>query len=74
MSKMLKRQLAEHGQAWLSKHQYQLLPGLFCVVKARLLYVVETRLSCVVKTAEGLDVTLDNLAGLRRWILIDGWM
>ena len=34
--------------------------------------VVEARLPYVVETAEGLDVTLDNPAGLRRWILIDG--
>ena len=39
---------------------------LFCVVEARL--------PCMVETAEGLDVTLDNPAGLRRWILMDGWM
>ena len=37
---------------------------LFCVVKARFSYVVET--------VKGLDVTLDDLAGLRRWILMDG--
>ena len=37
-----------------------------CVVEARLFYVLET--------AEGLDIILDDPAGLRRWILIDGWM
>ena len=37
-----------------------------CVVKACLFCVVETNLPCVVETAEGLDVTLDNLAGLRK--------
>ena len=36
--------------------------------------VVEARLPCVVEMAEGLDITLDDPAGLRRWILIDGWM
>ena len=44
------------------------------MVKNYLPFVVETHLSCVVKTAEGLDITLDDLIGLRRWIIIDSWM
>ena len=36
--------------------------------------MVKARFSYVVETAEGLVVTLDDLAGLRRWILIDDWM
>ena len=44
------------------------------MVDARLFYVVEARLSYMVETAEGLDVTLDNPVGLHRWILMDGWM
>ena len=64
-SKVVTRRLAGRSQAWLSGRQHQfLLPSC----------VVEARLPCVVETAEGLDVTLDDPAGLRRWILIDGWM
>ena len=39
---------------------------LSCVVKARLPCMVEVRFPCVVEMAEGLDVTLDNPADLRR--------
>ena len=73
-SEVVRRRLAGRGQAWLSGRQHQLLPGLPCVVEARLPCVVEARLPYVVETAEGLDVTLDDPAGLRRWILMDGWM
>ena len=73
-SEVVRRRLAGRGQAWLSGRQHQLLPGLPCVVEARLPCVVEARLPCVVETAEGLDVTLDDPAGLRRWILMDSWM
>ena len=62
---MVRRRLARRGQTRLLGGQHQLLPP-FCIVEACLPYVV--------KTVEGLDVTLDNLAGLRRWILIDRWM
>ena len=80
--KWWERRLAGRGQTWLLERQHQLLPGLPCVVEARLPCVVEARLPCVVEarlpcvveTAEGLDVTLDDPAGLRRWILMDGWM
>ena len=47
------------------RRQHQLLLP-FCIVKARL--------PCMVETEEGLDVTLDDLAGLRRWILMDSWI
>ena len=62
---MLRRRLAGRGQTWLLGHQHQLLSPF---------YVVEARLPYVKETAEGLDVILDDLAGLRKWILIDGWM
>ena len=64
-SEVVRRRLAGRGQAWLSGRQHQLLS---------LSYVVEARLPCVVETAEGLDVTLDDPASLRWWILIDSWM
>ena len=35
--------------------------------------IIEARLSYMVETAESLDITLDDLARLRRWILMDGW-
>ena len=35
------------------------------MVEARFLCVVEARLSYIVETAEGLNITLDDLAGLR---------
>ena len=35
-SEVVRRRLAGRGQAWLSGRQHQLLPGLPCVVKARL--------------------------------------
>ena len=73
-SKVMRRWLARRGQAWLSGRQHQLLLGLRCVMEARFSCMVEARLPCVVETAEGLDVTLDDPAGLRRWILMDGWM
>ena len=72
--KWWERRLAGRGQTWLLGRQHQLLPGLPCVVEARFSCVVEARLPLMVETAEGLDVTLDDLAGLRRWILMDGWM
>ena len=46
----------------------------FLCGKGPLFYVIKARFLCVVETAEGLDVTLDDPAGLRRWILMDGWM
>ena len=64
-SKVLRKRLAGRSQAWLSGRQHQFLPSS-CIVEARF--------SCVVEIAEDLDVTLDNSAGLRKWILIDGWM
>ena len=42
------------------------------MIEARLPYVVEACLFYIVETVEDLDVTLDNPAGLRRWILING--
>ena len=80
--KWWERWLAKRGQTWLLGRQHQLLSGLPCVVEARLPYVVEARFFCVVEArlpyvmemAEDLDVILDDPEGLRRWILIDGWM
>ena len=42
--------------------------------KGPLSYVIKACLLCVVKMAEGLDITLDNPAGLCRWILMDNWI
>ena len=42
------------------------------MVEARLPCVIEACLLYVVETAKGLDVTLDNSTGLRKWILMDG--
>ena len=61
-SEVVRRRLVGRGHAWLLGRQHQLLP-LFCMVEARLLYMVET--------AEGLDVTLNDPTSLRRWILMD---
>ena len=36
--------------------------------------MVEARFLCMVETVKGLDVTLDDLAGLCKWILIDSWI
>ena len=44
------------------------------MVEACLPCVMETRFPCMVEMAKGLDVTLDDLTGLHRWILMDGWM
>ena len=65
ISKVVRKRLTGRSQVLLSGYQYQLLPGFLCV-KARLSYVVEM--------AKGLDVTLNDPAGLRKWILIVGWM
>ena len=67
ISKVVRRWLAGRGQDWPLGRQHQLLPGLsggrvtlqqmFCGNNARV---------------EGLDVTLNDPAGLRGWVLING--
>ena len=37
-------------------------------------YMVEAYFPCIVKTVEGLNITLDNPASLHRWILMNDWM
>ena len=67
MSKVVKRQLAGRGQAWLLGRQHQLLPG-----RPSGPYIV---ISCGNNTrVEGLDVTLNDPAGLHGWVLMNGWM
>ena len=73
-SKVVKRRLAGRNQAWLLERQHHFLLGFHCIVKARLSCMIEACLPCVVGTAKGLVVTLDNLASLCRWILMHGWM
>ena len=48
--------------------------GMLISASTRLSCVIEARLLCVVKTVEGLDVTLDDPTGLYKWILIGGLM
>ena len=61
-SEVVRRQLAGRNQAWLLGRQHQLLlPSC----------VVEARLPCMEETIEGLNVTLNDPAGLCKEILID---
>ena len=60
---VMKKGLAECGQAWLLRCQHQLLQGILFIVEAHLYFLVEI--------AEGLDITLDDAAGLYKWILMN---
>ena len=44
------------------------------MMEACIFYMVEARLLCVMETVESLDITLDNQAGLHKWILMDSWI
>ena len=44
------------------------------MMEARFPYMVEAHFFHIVKMAKDLDITLDDSAGLCKWILIDGWM
>ena len=68
-SKVVRRWLAGRGQAWPLGRQHQLLPG---PPGGR---VTSQQMSCGNNArVEGLDVTLDDLAGLRGRVLMNGWM
>ena len=67
--KWWERRLARRGQAWLLGRQHQLLPG---PPGGR---VTSQQMSCGNNArVEGLDVTLDDPAGLRGRVLMNGWM
>ena len=57
-SKVIRKQLAGCGQAWLLEHQHEFLSSFLCIVETRFLYMVEM--------AKGLNITLDDLASLCR--------
>ena len=66
---VVRERLARQSTAWLSGRQHQLLPGL---PGGR---VTSQQMSCGNDArVEGLDVTLDDPAGLRGWVLMDGRM
>ena len=60
------------GQKSASRTRSGLTLGMSKLASTKLFCMVKARFPCMMEIIEGLDVTLDDLAGLHRWIVMDG--